>query len=98
MCGYLESANELPVCQVPTGSSPGTSLSANSSIMLRSYSSVVSILSPWVPAMRSRRRVGVSGARRVRAVIFCEGLRGLREHNGELRRRGVASDHRPRHP
>jgi hypothetical protein len=25
--------------------------------------------------MRSRRRVRVSGARRVRAVIFCEGLR-----------------------
>jgi site-specific DNA recombinase len=35
--------------------------------------------------MRSRRRVRVSGARRVRAVIFCEGLRGLREHNGEVR-------------
>jgi len=52
--------------------------------MLRSYSSVLSILSPWVPAMRSRRRVRVSGARRVRAVIFCEGLRGLREHNGEV--------------
>ena len=34
--------------------------------------------------MRSRRRVRVSGARRVRAVIFCEGLRGLREHNGEV--------------
>jgi len=34
--------------------------------------------------MRSRRRVRVSGARRVRAVIFCDGLRGLREHNGEV--------------
>jgi hypothetical protein len=34
--------------------------------------------------MRSRRRGRVSGARRVRVVIFCEGLRGLREHNGEL--------------
>src|SRR5215218_9715142 len=74
----------LPVCQLPTGSSPCMSLSANSSIMLRSYSSIVSILSPWMPAMRSRRRVRVSGARRMRAVIFCEGLRGLREHNGEL--------------
>jgi hypothetical protein len=39
---------------------------------------------PWVPAMRSRRRVRVSGARRVRAVIFCEGLRGVREPNGEV--------------
>jgi hypothetical protein len=37
-----------------------------------------------MPAMRSRRRVRVSGARRVRAVICCEGLRGLREHNGEV--------------
>jgi hypothetical protein len=36
----------LPACQLPTGSSPGTSLSANSSIMLRSYNSIVSILSP----------------------------------------------------
>jgi hypothetical protein len=52
--------------------------------MLRSYGSVVSILSPWVPAMRSRRRVRVAGARRVRAVVFCEGLGDLREHNGEL--------------
>ena len=43
----------LPACQLPTGSSPCTSLSANSSIMLRSYSSIVSILSPWMPAMRS---------------------------------------------
>ena len=34
--------------------------------------------------MRSRRLVRVSGARRVRAVIFCDGLRGLREHNGEV--------------
>ena len=74
----------LPACQLPTGSSWWTSLSANSSIMLRSYSSIVSILSPRMPAMRSRRRVRVSGARRVRAVIFCEGLRGLREHNGEV--------------
>jgi hypothetical protein len=32
----------LPVCQLPTGSSPCASLSANSSIMLRSYSSIVS--------------------------------------------------------
>ena len=43
----------LPACQLPTGSSPCASLSANSSIMLRSYSSIVSILSPWMPAMRS---------------------------------------------
>jgi hypothetical protein len=50
----------LPACQLPTGSSPCTSLNANSSIMLRSYSSIVSILSPWMPAMRSRRRVRVS--------------------------------------
>jgi hypothetical protein len=35
---------ELPACQLPTGSSPCTSLGANSSIMLRSYSSIVSIL------------------------------------------------------
>jgi hypothetical protein len=34
---------ELPACQVPTGSSPYTSLSVNSSIMLRSHSSIVSI-------------------------------------------------------
>jgi hypothetical protein len=52
----------VPACQLPTGSSPCTSLSANSSIMLRSYSSIVSILSSWIPAMRSRRRVRVSGA------------------------------------
>src|SRR5512133_1202209 len=43
--------------------------------MLRSYSSIASILSPWMPKLRSRRRVRVFGARRVRAVIFCEGLR-----------------------
>jgi hypothetical protein len=36
----------LPACQLSTGSSPCTSLSANSSIMLRSYNSIVSILSP----------------------------------------------------
>jgi hypothetical protein len=30
---------DLPACQLPTGSSPCTSLSANSSIMLRSYTS-----------------------------------------------------------
>ena len=76
---FQEGCVGLPACQLPTGSSPCTSLSANSSIMLRSYSSIVSILSPWMPAMRSRRRVRVSGARRVRAVIVCEGLRGLRE-------------------
>ena len=35
---------ELPACQLPTGSSPCTSLSASSSIMLRSYSSIVSIV------------------------------------------------------
>jgi hypothetical protein len=58
------------------GRTEHTSLGANSSIMLRGYSSIVSILSPWMPAMRSRRRGRVSGARRVRAVIFCEGLRG----------------------
>jgi hypothetical protein len=43
----------LPACQLPTGSSPCTSLSANSSIMLRSFSSIVSILSPWMPAMQA---------------------------------------------
>jgi hypothetical protein len=41
-------APDLPACQLPTGSSPCTSLSANSSIMVRSYSSIVSILSPWM--------------------------------------------------
>jgi RNA polymerase primary sigma factor len=59
---FQEGCVGLPACQLPTGSSPCTSLSANSSIMLRSYSSIVSILSPWMPAMRSRRRVRVSGA------------------------------------
>jgi hypothetical protein len=59
---FQEGCIGLPACQLPTGSSPCTSLSANSSIMLRSYSSIVSILSPWMPAMRSRRRVRVSGA------------------------------------
>jgi len=59
---FQEGCLGLPACQLPTGSSPCTSLSANSSIMLRSYSSIVSILSPWMPAMRSRRRVRVSGA------------------------------------
>ena len=57
-----EGWTRLRACQLPTGISPCTSLSANSSIMLRSYSSIVSILSPWMPAMRSRRRVRVSGA------------------------------------
>jgi aryl-alcohol dehydrogenase-like predicted oxidoreductase len=52
----------LPACQLPTGSSPCTSLSANWSIMLRSYTLIVSILSPWMLAMPSRRRVRVSGA------------------------------------
>jgi hypothetical protein len=33
-------AISLPACQLPTGSSPCTSLSANSSIMLGSYSSI----------------------------------------------------------
>jgi hypothetical protein len=42
----------LPACQLPTGSSTCTSLKANSSIMLRSCSSTVSTLSPWMPAMR----------------------------------------------
>jgi hypothetical protein len=41
---YREIADWLPACQLPTGSSPCTSLSADSSIMLRSYSSIVSIL------------------------------------------------------
>jgi hypothetical protein len=59
---FQEGCIGLPACQLPTGSSPCTSLSANSSIMLRSYNSIVSILSPWVPAKRSRRRVRVSGA------------------------------------
>ena len=59
---FQEGCVGLPACQLPTGSSPCTSLSANSSIMLRSYSSIVSILSPWMPAVRSRRRVRVSGA------------------------------------
>ncbi len=59
---FKEGCVGLPACQLPTGSSRCTSLSANSSIILRSYSSVVSILSPWMPAMRSRRRVRVSGA------------------------------------
>jgi hypothetical protein len=45
------SAAGPPACQLPTDSSPCTSLSANSSIMLRSYSSMVSILSPSMPAM-----------------------------------------------
>jgi hypothetical protein len=57
--GESRCAVRLPACQRPTGNSPCTSLSANSSIMLRSYSSIVSI---WMPAMRSRRRVRVSGA------------------------------------
>jgi hypothetical protein len=77
-------ASSFPLVNYLPVAPPCTSLSANSSIMLRSYSSIVSILSPWMPAMRSRRRVRVPGARRVRAVIFCEGLRGLREHNGEV--------------
>jgi hypothetical protein len=36
---YREGAASLPACQLPTGSSPCTSRSANSSIMLRSYAS-----------------------------------------------------------
>jgi hypothetical protein len=48
---FQEGCLGLPACQLPTGSSPCTSLSANSSIMLRSYSSMVSILSPSMPAM-----------------------------------------------
>ena len=34
---FQEGCIGLPACQLPTGSSPCTSLSANSSIMLRSY-------------------------------------------------------------
>jgi hypothetical protein len=60
--GLPQDCVALPACQLHTGSSPCTSLSANSSIMLRSYSSIVSILSLWMAAMRSRRRVRVSGA------------------------------------
>jgi hypothetical protein len=48
---FQEGCLGLPACQLPTGSSPCTSLSANSSIMLRSYSSMVSILSPSMPAV-----------------------------------------------
>ena len=48
---FQEGCVGLPACQLPTGSSPCTSLSANSSIMLRSYSSMVSILSPSMPAI-----------------------------------------------
>jgi hypothetical protein len=43
---FQEGCIGLPACQLPTGSSPCTSLSANSLIMLRSYTSV-----------RPRRRV-----------------------------------------
>ena len=48
---FREGCLGLPTCQLPTGSSPWTSLSANSSIMLRSYSSMVSIPSLWRAAM-----------------------------------------------
>jgi hypothetical protein len=54
-CVGFPLVNYLPV-------TPRACPSANSSIMLRSYSSIVSILSPWMPALRSRRRVRVSGA------------------------------------
>jgi hypothetical protein len=40
---FQEGCIGLPACQLPTGSSPCTSLSANSSIVLRSSSSIVSI-------------------------------------------------------
>jgi hypothetical protein len=69
--------NYLPVAPVHE---PGCQLVNHVALV----SSIVSILRLWMPAMRSRRRVRVSGARRVRAVIFCERLRGLREHNGEV--------------
>src|SRR4029450_13074328 len=36
---YQEGAARLPACQLPTGSCPCTSLSANSLILLRSYTS-----------------------------------------------------------
>jgi hypothetical protein len=50
----------LPACQLPTGSSPWTSLSANSSIMLRSYPAIPKLaisnppiqLTPWRPSGR----------------------------------------------
>jgi RNA polymerase primary sigma factor len=48
---FQEGCVGLPACQLPTGSSPYTSFSVNSSIMLRSYSSIVSIQNPWMPAM-----------------------------------------------
>jgi hypothetical protein len=71
-----ESANRyaalaLPACQVPTGSSPYTSLSVNSSIMLRSHGSIVSIRATRArPASRTGnppagddvRRIGVPNA------------------------------------
>jgi hypothetical protein len=37
---FQEGCIGLPACQLPTGSSPCTSLSANSSIMLRSYGQI----------------------------------------------------------
>ena len=40
---FQEGCVGLPACQLPTGNFRSTSLSANSSIMLRSYSSIVSI-------------------------------------------------------
>jgi hypothetical protein len=40
---FQEGCLGLPACQLPTGSSRCTCLGANSSIMLRSYSSIVSI-------------------------------------------------------
>ena len=54
-CLGLPLVNYLPVAPVHEPE-------CHSSIMVCSYSSIVSILSPWMPAMRSRRQVRVSGA------------------------------------
>jgi hypothetical protein len=60
---FQEGCLGLPVCQLPTGRSPCASLSANSSIMLRSYSSIVSILSLWMDACNALTAPG-EGVRR----------------------------------
>jgi hypothetical protein len=60
---FQEGCLGLPACQLPTGRSPCPSLSANSSIMLRSYSSIVSILSLWMDARNALTAPG-QGVRR----------------------------------
>jgi RNA polymerase primary sigma factor len=80
---FQEGCLGLPACQLPTGSSPCTSLSADSSIMLRSYSSIVSILEA-MDACNALTAPSEGVRRSARASGHLRRIAGLRKHNGEV--------------